>query len=194
MNQERTGALIRRLRMEKGLTQRELAGRLGVSDKAVSKWERGMGCPDVSLLTAVSQVLGVGLDSMLEGGLPQSPCQGGNMKRTKFYVCPHCGNVLTASAEAQISCCGKNLPPLEAKKADDTHRLTVELIENEYYLTAAHPQTREHSLAFAALLTGDTVIIRRLYPEWDVQTRIPRLGHGQLYFYCTQDGLFVQNL
>lgn len=116
------------------------------------------------------------------------------MKRTKFYVCPHCGNVLTASAEAQISCCGKNLIPLEAKKADDTHRLTVELIENEYYLTAAHPQTREHSLAFAALLTGDTVILRRLYPEWDVQTRIPRLGHGQLYFYCTQDGLFVQNL
>ena len=134
------------------------------------------------------------LEQLLEGDMNENDRQGGNMKRTKFYVCPHCGNVLTASAEAQISCCGKNLTPLEAKKADDTHRLTVELIENEYYLTAAHPQTREHSLAFAALLTGDTLILRRLYPEWDVQTRIPRLGHGQLYFYCTQDGLFVQNL
>ncbi len=182
MNQEKTGQLIRRLRIERGLTQLELANQLMITDKTVSKWERGLGLPDVSLLPGLAQALGVRLEQLLEGDMNENDRQGGNMKRTKFYVCPHCGNVLTASAEAQISCCGKNLPPLEAKKADDTHRLTVELIENEYYLTAAHPQTR------------DTVILRRLYPEWDVQTRIPRLGHGQLYFYCTQDGLFVQNL
>lgn len=194
MNQEKTGQLIRRLRIERGLTQLELANQLMITDKTVSKWERGLGLPDVSLLPGLAQALGVRLEQLLEGDMNENDRQGGNMKRTKFYICPHCGNVLTASAEAQISCCGKNLIPLEAKKADDTHRLTVELIENEYYLTAAHPQTREHSLAFAALLTGDTVILRRLYPEWDVQTRIPRLGHGQLYFYCTQDGLFVQNL
>lgn len=194
MNQEKTGQLIRRLRIERGLTQLELANQLMITDKTVSKWERGLGLPDVSLLPGLAQALGVRLEQLLEGDMNENDRQGGNMKRTKFYVCPHCGNVLTASAEAQISCCGKNLPPLEAQKADDTHRLTVELIENEYYLTAAHPQTREHSLAFAALLTGDTVILRRLYPEWDVQTRIPRLGHGQLYFYCPQDGLFVQNL
>lgn len=194
MNQEKTGQLIRRLRIERGLTQLELANQLMITDKTVSKWERGLGLPDVSLLPGLAQALGVRLEQLLEGDMNENDRQGGNMKRTKFYVCPHCGNVLTASAEAQISCCGKNLPPLEAKKADATHRLTVELIENEYYLTAAHPQTREHSLAFAALLTGDTLILRRLYPEWDVQTRIPRLEHGQLYFYCTQDGLFVQNL
>lgn len=75
MDQEKTGALIRSLRMERGLTQRELAARLGVSDKAVSKWERGLGCPDVSLLTAISQELGVGLDSMLGGGLPERRSQ-----------------------------------------------------------------------------------------------------------------------
>lgn len=194
MNQEKTGQLIRRLRIERHLTQRELAEQLMITDKTISKWERGMGLPDVSLLPGLARTLGVPLEQLLQGDVNENDQQGGNMKRTKFYVCPHCGNVLTASAEASMSCCGKTLTPLEARKADDTHRLQVELIENEYYLTASHPQTREHSLAFVALLTGDTLVLRRLYPEWDVQTRLPRLGHGQLYCYCTQDGLFVQNL
>ena len=121
MDQEKTGALIRRLRMEKGLTQRELAGRLGVSDKAVSKWERGLGCPDVSLLTAISQELGVGLDSMLGGGLPERSFQGGNMKRIQFYVCPACGNVITATGEVSISCCGRRLEAMQAAPCDAAH-------------------------------------------------------------------------
>ena len=50
--------MIRRLRRELGLTQLQLAGRLGVSDKAVSKWERGLGSPEVSTLPRLSQVLG----------------------------------------------------------------------------------------------------------------------------------------
>ncbi|MFR6186637.1 MAG: helix-turn-helix domain-containing protein [Lawsonibacter sp.] len=67
MDNIRTGALIRRLRRELGLTQLQLAGRLGVSDKAVSKWERGLGSPEVSTLPRLSQVLGVDLARMLQG-------------------------------------------------------------------------------------------------------------------------------
>ena len=50
MDHTKIGGLIRRLRQERGLTQRQLAERMGISDKTVSKWERGMGCPDLSLL------------------------------------------------------------------------------------------------------------------------------------------------
>ena len=54
MDQTKTGELIKRFRSEFGLTQKELAERINVSDKAVSKWERGNGCPDISLLSALA--------------------------------------------------------------------------------------------------------------------------------------------
>ena len=189
MNQERTGALIRRLRMEKGLTQRELAGRLGVSDKAVSKWERGMGCPDVSLLTAVSQVLGVGLDSMLEGGLPQSPCQGGNMKRIRFYVCPECGNVITATGEAVISCCGRRLEAMLAAPCDESHTPQIEEMDGERYVTLDHPMDKAHHLLFVAFAGYDRVTLVRLYPEQDAALRMPAMAHGTWFIGCSRDGL-----
>ena len=189
MDQERTGALIRRLRMEKGLTQRELAGRLGVSDKAVSKWERGMGCPDVSLLTAVSQVLGVGLDSMLEGGLPQSPCQGGNMKRIRFYVCPECGNVITATGEAFISCCGRRLEAMQAAPCDESHTPHIEEMDGERYVTLDHPMDKSHHLLFVAFAGYDRVTLVRLYPEQDAALRMPAMAHGIWFIGCSRDGL-----
>lgn len=189
MDQERTGALIRRLRMEKGLTQRELAERLDVSDKAVSKWERGMGCPDVSLLTAVSQVLGVGLDSMLEGGLPQSPCQGGNMKRIRFYVCPECGNVITATGEAVISCCGRRLEAMQAAPCDESHTPRIEEMDGERYVTLDHPMDKAHHLLFVAFAGYDRVTLVRLYPEQDAALRMPAMAHGIWFIGCSRDGL-----
>ena len=64
MNHQKIGDLIRRLRREQGLTQLQLASALGVTDKAVSKWERGLGCPDISFLPRLSQILGVDLGRM----------------------------------------------------------------------------------------------------------------------------------
>lgn len=116
MNQEKTGQLIRRLRIERGLTQLELANQLMITDKTVSKWERGLGLPDVSLLPGLAQALGVRLEQLLEGDMNENDRQGGNMKRTKFYVCPHCGNVLTASAETQISCMRQEPAPAGSQK------------------------------------------------------------------------------
>ncbi|MDY3711900.1 MAG: hypothetical protein SO044_05755 [Agathobaculum sp.] len=55
--------------------------------------------------------------------------------------------------------------------------------------------TKAHHIAFVALLTGDTLLLRRLYPEWDMQTRLPAFArHGMLLWYCTQHGLFYQPL
>ena len=64
------GRKIARLRKRQGLTQQALAERLGVSDKAVSKWERGLSCPDVSLLVTLASALGVSVDALLGDGEP----------------------------------------------------------------------------------------------------------------------------
>ena len=84
MNQAKTGALIRELRTKSGLTQIQLAEKLAVSDKAISKWERGLGCPDVSLLGDLSKILGVELEKLLLGELCENDVIGGNRKRCFF--------------------------------------------------------------------------------------------------------------
>ena len=190
MDQIKTGELIRILRTQKGLTQKALAEAVGVGDKAVSKWERGLGCPDVSLLPELSRVLGVGLEALLSGALDANDQERGNMKKLKFYVCPECGNFIAAAAEAGVSCCGRTLLPLEPQKPEEP--LSVEKIDDSWFVSSPHPMTKDHYVSFAALLTGDTLFLRRLYPEWDLQTRIPAFGHGILLWYCTQHGLFRQ--
>lgn len=65
MNTEHIGVLIARLRKEKGMTQQELAEQLGITDKAVSKWERNLSCPDIAILPQVAEILGVTVDDLL---------------------------------------------------------------------------------------------------------------------------------
>ena len=190
MDQIKTGGLIRALRTQKGLTQKELAEAVGVGDKAVSKWERGLGCPDVSLLPELSRVLGVGLEALLSGELDANDQERGNMKKLNFYVCPDCGSLITASTEAGVSCCGRTLLPLEPQKPEEP--LSVEKIDGSWFISSPHPMTKEHYISFVALLTGDTLFLRRLYPEWDLQTRIPAFSHGILLWHCTKHGLFRQ--
>ena len=67
MDQEATGRFIAQLRKENNLTQKELADKLGVSDKTVSKWETGNGIPDVSLLQPLCEILSVNLNELLSG-------------------------------------------------------------------------------------------------------------------------------
>ena len=194
MDQVKIGKLIRALRTQKGLTQKALAEAVGVGDKAVSKWERGLGCPDLSLLPELSRALDVGLEALLSGELDANGPERGNMKKLHFYVCPHCGNFITAASEASVTCCGKTLHPLESQKAAGEEKLSVEKIDDSWFLSSPHPMTKEHYISFAALLTGDTLFLRRPYPEWDFQTRIPCLGHGSLLWYCTRHRLFQQNI
>ena len=194
MDQSKVGGLIFSLRKEKGLTQRELAERVGVSDKAVSKWERGQGCPDVSLLGGLSRVLGVNIEQILSGELGSNDRDGGTMKRLKFYVCPECGNVLTATGEAEISCCGRRLSALEAGSAGEPHRARVEEMDGEWYVTLDHEMRKEHFLAFAAVVFYDRMLLTRLYPEQDAALRVPWIRGGKLYVYCTRHGLTEQKL
>ena len=192
MDTGKIGEIIYNFRTEKKLTQKQLADAMHISDKTVSNWERGAGCPDVSLLPELCRFLGVNLEDMLSGELDKNDIVGGNMKKTVFYVCPECGNIISATAEANISCCGKKTRMLEPKKAEDEEKLKVELIDNEYYISSDHEMTKQHYITFAALLTGDSLIMKKQYPEWDLQVRIPRTAHGKLVWYCNQHGLFYQ--
>ena len=194
MDQIKTGQLIRTLRQRRGLTQSALAGQIGVSDKAVSKWERGCGAPDISLLPALGDALGVDAGVLLRGELGENGKSSGNMSKMRFYVCPQCGSLLFAAEEAEVSCCGRRLKALEPRPAEGEHKLSVTRVEDEWFLTGSHPMEREHYISFAALVTGDTVLVKKRYPQWSLDTRLPMLGHGTLYWYCTQHGLFCQKL
>lgn len=192
MNCDKIGALICKLRKEKGMTQQQLADKLHVSDKAISKWERGGGCPSPDLLTSLSNILCVNLEELLSGEIEKKGKTPANMKKLKFYVCPDCGNILTAESKTNITCCGKKLSPLSEQKAADAQKLSVESIENEYFITSDHEMTKKNYVSFVAMLTGDALILRRLYPEWDLMLRIPRIGRGKLVWYSQSEGLLFQ--
>lgn len=192
MDQIKTGALIRRLRLEQGLTQLALAERLHISDKAVSKWERGTGAPDLALLPPLAEALHVDAQVLLRGELRENAASNGDMEKLRCYRCPHCGNVLFSSDAAEIRCCGKELPPLVPQKPDDDERVLREPIETEWYLTTRHEMTRAHHIAFVALLDGDTLVVKRCYPEWDLSVYLPQVPHGTLLWCCTRHGLFYE--
>ena len=178
-----TGAVIRELREKQGMTQAELAGKLNVSDKAVSKWETGRGFPDVSLLEPLSRVLRISVPELLCGQAITNGNRAANMLKSRFYVCPVCGNVLFARGEALISCCGI-----------EQHRAAVEKSEDEIYVSLEHPMSKDHFLSFAAYMTADRCETRVLYPEGNAEARFFRRGSGWLYLYCNRHGLFRQRV
>ncbi|MBQ8610991.1 MAG: helix-turn-helix domain-containing protein [Oscillospiraceae bacterium] len=194
MDQYITASAIRTLREARGLTQKQLADALAVSDKTVSKWECGRGLPDITLLEPLAAALGVSLTELVSGRLIPNRNRAGSVLRAKFYVCPVCGNVIWALGQGAFGCCGITLPPLEAEPGDAAHAITVTEVENEWYITMAHPMTKQHFISFFACVTPDTVIIKKLYPEQDAAVRIPRLGRGRLYACCSREGLFEYRL
>ncbi|MBQ1391448.1 MAG: helix-turn-helix domain-containing protein [Firmicutes bacterium] len=190
MNQYVTGALIRRLREAKGITQQQLALAIGVSDKAVSKWETGRGYPDVSLIEPLAAALGVSVIELFSGEDVINTNKAFNMRRLKFYVCPLCGNVIQSTGDAVISCCGITLPALEAEPADAGHPAQAERVEDEYYVTIAHEMTKAHAISFIAAIRDDGYEIRKLYPEGSAAARFKIRGTRELYYYCNRHGLF----
>lgn len=72
MEEKTLGKMIAALRKEKGMTQSALAEKMGVTDKAVSKWERDLSCPDIMLLPRLAETLGVTVDELLQAKVPQS--------------------------------------------------------------------------------------------------------------------------
>ncbi|MBR3955788.1 MAG: helix-turn-helix domain-containing protein [Clostridia bacterium] len=189
MNTYVTGQTIKKLREAKGLTQSDLADRIGVSSKAVSKWETAKGLPDISLLEPLSLALGVSVSELLSGNTVVNKNISSNILFSKFYVCPVCGNIIHATGKSVISCCGITLPPLEAEDTDEDHTVTIEAVEDEKFITVNHPMTKSHFISFLAYVTSDKVHFVKLYPEGNAETRMQFRGRGYLYLYCNKHGL-----
>ncbi len=184
-----TGAVIKKLREEKGLTQSQLADIIGVSSKAVSKWETSKGLPDISLIESLGKALGVSVAELLSGETVTNRNISSNIMFSKFYVCPVCGNVMHSTGAAVMSCCGITLPQLEAEETDDEHVVTIENVEDEKFITVHHDMTKSHFISFAAYVTTDRMQFVKFYPEGNAETRMQFRGRGYLYIYCNRHGL-----
>lgn len=194
MNTYVTGTTIRQLREMQNMTQADLAEKLGVSDKTVSKWETAKGLPDISLLQPLAQALGISVIELMNGEHIINKNISANLLRSKFAVCPICGNVIHCMGDTVVSCCGIALPGLEAEEADEAHMLTIETVEDEHFITVDHPMTKQHFISFLAYVTTDRFQMVKLYPEGDAQTRMQLRGRGYLYYYCNHHGLFRKKI
>ena len=194
MNNYVTGSTIKLLREKIGYTQKQLAEKLMVSDKAVSKWESGRGLPDISLIEPLAKTLGVSLAELLSGECIQNTNRHGNMLKSRFYVCPVCGNVIFSTGEGAYSCCGVQLPPLEAETDDLEHAILIEHMEGDLYVTMRHPMEKTHYISFFAFVSSDRMQMVKLYPEQGAEARFPVHGRGVLYAYCNRHGLVCRKI
>lgn len=193
MDCQNIGNLILQLRKEKEMTQKELAGMMHISDRTISKWETGRGCPDVSLLQELSNILGVNIDKILLGDTLPNEKNGGNMKKIKFYVCPICGNALFATGDAEVSCCGRKIETLRPQIENNDHNLHIEEVENDLYITLRHDMSKEHYISFVAYVSYNCVSFVKLYPEQAAEVRIPHMHNGDIYWYCSKHGLMKKH-
>ncbi len=194
MNQYVTGAVIKDLREKNNLTQADLAKKLCVSDKTISKWETGKGYPDITLLEPIAKVFGVSITELLSGDPIRNVNVSANMLRSKFYVCPVCGNVIHSTGEAEIHCHGVRLTPCQAEETDENHMIFVEKVEDEYYVRIDHDMTKNHYISFIAALSPDKVQMVKLYPEGNAECRFKINVVKKILFYCNRDGLFSLNV
>lgn len=190
MNQYITGAVIKELRERKHMKQSDLAAKLAVSDKAISKWETGKGYPDITLLEPLAEALDVSVAELLSGNTVRNTNVSANMTKAKFYVCPVCGNAIAGTGEAAISCHGVPLCPLEAEEQDASHTATVTRVEDELFVQVNHPMSKLHHISFIAALCPDRLQLVKLYPESEASARFKMGTVSEFFFYCNKDGLF----
>lgn len=194
MNQYVTGTVIKELREKHHLTQAKLAKKLNIFDKTVSKWETAKGYPDLSLLEPIANVFGISIAELLSGYAVENVNVSANMLRSKFYVCPICGNIIHSMGEAVIHCHGVLLTPCQAEEIDENHKILIERVEDEFYVQVEHEMSKQHYISFVAALSSDKIQMTRLYPEGNAEIRFKINGVKKILFYCNRDGLFSINV
>lgn len=116
-----------------------------------------------------------------------------NMLKSNFYVCSICGNIIRTTGENINSCCGINLPILEADLEDNKHIINCDIVEDEFFISINHEMSKDHYISFIAYITNDRCEIVKLYPEQNAEVRFFKRGKGIIYVYCNKDGL-IKNL
>ena len=194
MNTYVTGSTVKQLREARKMTQAELARKIGVSSKTVSKWETAKGLPDISLLQPLAQALGISVIELMNGEHIANQNRSANLLRSKFHICPLCGNIIHSTGNAVVSCCGITLPAQETEEADADHAIDIQRVEDDHFITVRHPMNKEHHISFVAFVTSDRLQLVKFYPEGNAETRLQLRGMGQLYYYCNRHGLFGKKI
>lgn len=194
MNNVKIGQLIFKLRTEKNMTQKDLADKLFLSDRTISKWERGAGCPDISVLTELSKVFQIDIEELLLGELVMNKMSLNHLKGMNFYFCESCKNVMTSHAPNVLKCCGRLLEPLAPQVEDEQHQMTIEKYDNEYFVSINHEMTKTHSIEFVIFVGTMSVLMVKMYPEQNPELLLPLLGRGKLYYYCNHHGFYEKKI
>ncbi len=156
--------------------------------------QEGKGYPDISLLEPIAKVFGVSVTELIAGNTVTNMNVSANMLRSKFYVCPVCGNIIHSMGEAVVQCHGILLTPCQAEETDENHMIFIERVEDEYYVRIEHDMTKEHYISFIAALSADKIQMLKLYPEENAEARFKINGVKRILFYCNRDGLFSMNV
>ncbi len=192
MNAEKTGSLIRSLRIKKGLTQKELAHMICVTDKAVCKWEKGRGCPNITLISQLSKVLEVDIQSILQGYLDKNKKIGENMNHLKFYKCPTCGNLVTSIKSVELSCCGNKLSPVSAQtRSEPEYQPVIQEFDGQYSIKFNHPMTKSNYISQVIVVRYDQIMTVNLYAESEAIITIPQVRGIRLFVITNKSELIV---
>ena len=192
MNAEKTGSLIRSLRIKKGLTQKELAQMICVTDKAVCKWEKGRGCPNITLISQLSKVLEVDIQSILQGYLDKNKKIGENMNHLKFYKCPTCGNLVTSIKSVELSCCGNKLSPVSAQtRSDPEYQPVIQEFDGQYSIKFNHPMTKSNYISQVIVVRYDQIMTVNLYAEAEAIITIPQVRGIRLFVITNKSELIA---
>ena len=124
------------------------------------------------------------------------------VENVRFYSCPICGNIIgMIEGEAEhMTCCGRKLEKMIANTTDaavEKHIPVYEKVEDEIVVKVGeieHPMEKEHYIMWIALVTDDTTIRVRLFPEHSTETRFPYKPGAILYAYCNKHGLWKTNV
>lgn len=192
MNAEKTGSLIRSLRIKKGLTQKELAQMICVTDKAVCKWEKGRGCPNITLISQLSKVLEVDIQSILQGYLDKNKKIGENMNHLKFYKCPTCGNLVTSIKSVELSCCGNKLSPVSAQtRSEPEYQPVIQEFDGQYSIKFNHPMTKSDYISQVIVVRYDQIMTVNLYAESEAIITIPQVCGIRLFVITNKSELIA---
>lgn len=191
MNAQKTGSLILEARTKLNMTQKELAEKINVSEKAVSKWENGRGCPDITILPSLSKVLQIDIESILRGDLSKNKSKGGNMQRLKIYRCPDCGNIITSTNQIDLSCCGHTLKELIPEdEADSSIIKSVEESDSQFFVTFKSPMTKTDYIAGIVTLAYDRTTVIPMFAEQEPSVTLPQIS-GVKIFVITNNNVCI---
>lgn len=131
---------------------------------------------------------------LMEGKQIVNDNSSGNILKSYFSVCPVCNNIILSMGQSLNVCCGVTVPVQEADDEDEQHKISVESVENELFITINHEMSKKHFISFIAYKTFDKCEILKLYPEQNAEARFFNKGKGILYVFCNKDGLFKKNI